>query len=565
MANVLYKVAPIELPRSRYRKIGQNNQNEFRSYSIADQLLIFVFVHDGSGVWGNFDTVIDIKGDIVDVGALKRGFDDEENKIVFENITFKVLNDFGHWSSILDNKVTSEMKIVRAFPSYTTPNTYDDWVPLFYGVINKSNIDYSVDETPDSPYWLSYREYEFTVISYLSLLKKAFILDLYSALDDKEGDYYVCGDVCVENQNLAVGDKPERGGVHNEETWYTPLVYNGYIQVWKIIEGIFEVVYDNVEVNIKSDIEFYTRNNNTDIYYLDKTRPKNENVCILFCNASQGLRSYGQLFGASSSQAPNKFFGHEDCLSLLKELMISFGLIWRARYEKDGQAMWDFRVVVDLTTRLQGDDMISVDVADGMHNDVKGSIEDKEYTGVRITVVGHGDVTNYTQQGNTLVQAPYNKKMKSFTTPFVSAQRQKNGSYMANWQNLYGGKSFEFDTLQPLDQFDICRAGKPRETYPVTRHPLTEQQEDPKGSGKYKELDTREQAKHKLYYGEMLANYYSGLYSGFVGVEHILTFTHDSMGWLPLDLYSVGGMKYIVLSVEEDIFNGSSKLKLKEI
>ena len=560
---------------------------------VPDHLIVFILVykrHVGTVNWENFNSVNRVKNDIVEIGTLRMGFDEDNYNFAFEDISFKVVNDSGIWEDILSQETVSEIRILRAFPKPTTddnePTLYEKSECLFYGIIDKNNITYTINVDHKDNAWIEYREYEFTAYNYLRGLKEVPIMDLRQKLDREiaanrykaiEGNnklhvpYF---------ENVFIFPQPKDTSPNFVTFWYIPVV--------NILKALVEILYKkDIDVTIKSDIRFYIRNNLTNenaCWYLNNNADEAasvDNVLMLFKyspvnKTREETVFYGFWDDDKKKQPAYSFFKFENCFALLEDLLLNFGLVWRVNYEANEQAMWKWDIKFSFTSRFFGNDRN--DLIDKIHDDIKGEIQEPS-PGVKVTITNSGDITNfmwieqnrYSSSGEppvmALERAPATNKMKNITTNFISFQLTPNNKYDAPgypggyavyepvFQYLFG--YMNDNVVAPIDSYVVFRDGKSVATFPMHG-----ERNSVMTNGKLTE-NSKEEI-HKKYFGQMLANYYEGPYGIFSNIKSYLSFTVDTIDVQPLDKVSIANKNYVIMQVEKDFLSGSSKLDLKE-
>ena len=590
-----------------------------QSAYIPDQLIVFIYVHskDDETTWEKIDEneIKEIENDILELGTLRMGFDENKFNFMFEDISFKVLNDSKIWDEILDPDVVSEIRILYTHPkktNYNEPPEYEKAEGLFYGIIDKTNISFSDEVGPVDDMWERYREYEFTALNYMSGLKEVPILDLRTALNGnaKFVESSLMWD-CYHGPKLIID--PATRGLTNRYMRFK------FIDVATIIQTMIKLIYTgDINITVTSDIKFEAdhreKQAGKDIgpWYLDTTKKPlfDNNIFILFERVDSGGRRTshdtfwdGDGFDNKEELKTNySFFHYENCLALLKNLLLSFGLVWRIKYTPDEQAIWKFKIDFNLISRFAG--TLKNALTDDMHNNFEGTIEE-ESDGVVVTVLNYGNVTNSKKiivtwrrtggQGIVLEPLPQTDKMINLQTSFTSHEYELGKENVWDYfgQYLYGMRKHTphpSDTLQlpfvheyfpvPLDSYIIdypivntlytANTTKKRETYPIERYMrgIENSRYGYRAIGTTRgETSTEEISQlpvHKLYFGEMLANYYAGQFGIYSSVKRTFKFTVDSLDIEPLDIIPINDKNYIVMRVEKDFIDGSSKLTLKE-
>ena len=545
---------------------------------IPDHLFIFILVYDKDELetaeqnqtelptWENINDAIEIENDILELGILRMGFDEEPYEFNLEDITIKVVNDTYIWDTILSRDTLTEIRIVVAQPrdeAYNTAYIYENMKGLFYGVIDKDSITFDDNQNDRS-----LRKYEFTALNYLSILKEVSISDLRNALENDTPDFLTRDEVLVGI------DEWERLPEDQDTGRIPQLTYACYFTIVNIFRHIFKLIFPLQSIEIKSDTYFTLRDDTAGWYLNSIEKSTQENICILaykklFADWNQlGEYQYGgTFFDDTEGKIPEySFFQYENCASLLKELLISFGLLWYANYSVlSNIRLWKFQIDFTLTTRFLGK---LVDLNANIHNDVKGIVKIQESNGVIIDVPRFGSTTNYVNanirpssshgvndETRRRGYAVPNDKMKNLITPFVSFQGPNAGSE----QCIYGVKN---NTMRATDKY-VVQYGNKTETYPNRRWRSSE--EDDKLGHPNEYYGKSDKAYHKLFFAEMVANYYAGQYGIYKNLSFdTLNFTVDTLDINPLDKLYFNDKLYIIMRTEKDILKGSSKIEIRE-
>lgn len=586
-----------------------------RNKFITDQLIIFIYVHskEDTTPWEDINTTTTIENDVIEIGTLTMGFDSEKYEFTHDDMTFKVVNDSGIWDEILHPDTVSEVRILYVQSEETKYNEAPRYKHkgVFYGTIDKKSISFFDDVGPVDDMWEYYREYEFTVLNYMSGLKEKSIENLRKKLREEATffeSYFMLDGL--------YGPQPLQFDPHFYNDPLRNTMRFKFIDVATVIKGIIKLIYgENINISITSDIEFHATYDTAKAgaypgpWYLDTTKPYTKNIFMLFERIYPGGATSHDTFwdgdGFDNEEVLKtnySFFHHENCLYLLKDLLLSFGLVWRTKYTPNESDIWKFKIDFNFISRWMG--TILKDLTDDMHNDFEGMVEEKE-SGVVVSVMDYGEVTNsisIKNEGNSKIDvrpAPKTEKMIQLSTPFISHHFELGHTVGYAWKHygrhLYGieetkNKYPESETSifrseffpVPLDKYKVdypeiikTVAIQPRsrgiEDYPIRRY----QQGKDNGGYSYRSTgstrgvymspeDESRQSVYKLYFAEMVANYYAGQFGVYSSIKKTMNFTIDSLDIEPLDIIPISGKSYLVTQVEKDFLNGSSKLEVKE-
>jgi len=593
--------------------LPQQTRADLENVFIPDQLIIYFYVHDkgindDSG-WSPHTNLYEIENDIVELGELRMGFDEEEYAFALEDITFKVQNDSGVWDEILHPDMVTSVRIIHTHIIKLQNGSveYHEPRPIFYGIIDKSNIPHRGNVGFHDVHYGKYREYEFTALNYFSSLKEVSIKELREAIKNDGYDY---SRIVRINENLPVPSgvlvaADERGWTRDIVDGYNSNNMQGfpsagyvrydvrYITLIRVFRNIFNLIFpDSDSLVIKSDTEFKNAAIN-DVWKLD-SNTTDSNVCIYFgINVlirpqPSGSITYDDIYRSSffdddTSRSPWSFFKHENCLSLLKELLINFGLVWRADYEiLDTVAhLYRWHINFELLTRFEGNNVNDFS-NDDVHNDIEGATQSKKFDGAQINVTNYGDVTDTIEEDRSplpsaIIYATPTDKTKKLSTPFASWEHDKTKTLytphntMTIQQSLFG---YANDRMIPINRYTTHFGfdGSITETYPKyyppppTRLSMGEEVPAERDWDNMLQLHARDgDNAYKQFFGQMVINYYAGKYGIYTNfIRNSLRFTVDRIDIEPLDTITINEEQYIVMQVEKDFLKGISKLTLKE-
>jgi len=591
-----------------------------RDILIPDQLIVYIYVHKKGEKdeiipkWEDINSTTKINNDITEIGTLCTGFDEDEYEFKSEDITFKVYDESGIYErEILNPELVSEIRILHAQPiktAWNEPIEYQEAKPLFYGIIDKGSIHFSDEVKYKDGNYTKNREYEFTCLNYFTQLKEYSIEELREAIQADIPLDYVRNKL---DKNIVLSDE------HGWTDWIIDNITNKknivtkadvyFITIERLFKNIFFLIFPDMDsFAVKSDIDFWyynTKNWDVPDYFpqvpqdklwrLDSSKDKDDNVCIYFYidlwvyhtdhkkTVKHDVYTYS-LFDRDTSRSPWSFYKHQNILSLLNELLINFGLVWRASYEiLDSKDIYKWNINFELVTRFNGIDRGTL--YDDIHKDIEGTIVAKQFDGAVVSVSGYGDVSNYKYpEPTTKIESPvailWNKyvtpsdKMKNLTTSFLSwiGHINKGGYYhhdaLKIQQCLFG---YSNDRLVPINRYrtHFGSNGNIIEEYPkYYKQPYMNQESDYDDDNMDAINSIELFADHNYYrqfFAEMVANYYAGehgIYTKFV--RNSMSLKIDLIDVDPLDVITLDAKKYIVLRTEKYFVDGSSKLELKE-
>jgi hypothetical protein len=545
----LFRLQSIDLHTGYYNRTNYYENIEIDNPFKADQLIIYFLVYDNPireddpkpKSWDDFYQVTEmLENTITDLGTFKQSFDEEEFQFKFDNITLKVLNDNREWDWILSQDTTTEMRVV--YYKHTSMTKYN-LKGIFYGIVDKSTVSHTNDVGPDDANWKHYREYEFTAIDFLSILREISISELRNSI--QEADFWTDGYAVVDREEVINPREDDNGRVPQ-------MSFSAYITVANLFKSIFNLVFSLTTVNIKSDFSFsFTGQNN--IWYLDNiTKNKNQNICIrafsLFIsdwNREGDIYYTGSFFDDNENIPLHSFFKYENCLTLLKDLLINFGLVWNYTIKVNQIETWQFNFTFNLMSRTHGN---LINLNDDILTDIQGNTNKPTINGVAVEVANHGTTTNYInanlrQATGMRGYATYNDKMKKLFTPFISFAKGGSASqcfYVCS--NIYA-----LPSLQLINNYTITYL-QGSEAYPAGR-PTADTEADI----------------HKQYFGEAIANYYAGKYGIYTkSFINNLSFSVDSLEVNLLDRLTIDNKTYTVTQVEKDFLEGTTKIEVVE-
>ena len=605
-------------PAWEYRYPSQQATANLESVFIPDQLIIYISVYSKPDYDSSFDgwdpriNVYEIENDIVEIGTLRMGFDEEEYSFAFEDITFKVQNDTGvwgdkidpvtGWGGILDPDMVSEIRIIHTHITKDENGElhYSEPKGVFYGVIDK-NISHTDSVGFDDENYSKYREYEFTALNYFSNLKEHSIKELKEKIKAVGSDYQR---VWTSGRDwFGTGQPAEWGWTDDIVQGFRKTIQNidstratvHYIKVVKLFENIFRLIFPNLNsFVIKSDTRFKNTGYSSKEWFLDSNIDDND-ICIYFythtrVTATLGTKIFEKDIYTKSffdddytkTKTAYSFFKHENCLSLLKELLIDFGLVWRAKYEIiDEVRLYRWNINFELLTRFEGEPK-NID-NDEVHNDIEGNMQAKKFNDVQVSITGYEDVTNYKvppepdNTGLNPVANLWNKyalqtsKIKKITTPFISWIHNMKSllephATLRIQQCLFGYWQEETKMI-PINQYIACYGTneKVEEVYPNPNYFIAPvPNEDKVDIESFVNLSV-DHNYYRQFFAEMVANYYAGQYGIYTNfARKTLSFTIDGIDVEPLDTTIIQGKQYIITEVEKNFMEGTSKLTLKE-
>jgi hypothetical protein len=523
MISRLFQLPPIDLHTGYYNKATADEHNPT---FIPDQLLIYFLViitkEEAELVsnWDEFTTPLMLEDSLLEIGTLRKSFDEEEFKFKFDNIDFKVLETDGMWSWILGKDVTTEVRIVH---SKRIDRETCDLKGVFYGIVDKNTVSHSNDVGPDDGNWELYRQYEFTVIDFLSCLREISISDLRDFIDSGSFDYFarhkVTGDTTQVNGGIATSiNLLEQALFEFFLSYYNSpnatlikCPISVYINIEKIFKAIFSLIFPLHSLTVKSDTIFrHDKSCNEDTEVIDgflDTDREDKNILIRFKNAIYSIHVAGipegqsvmvpptvmysgtsfdfknTFFDEDTSKTTYSFFRYGNCLELLKELLFSFGLLWHTHIILTNiLCPWKFEFVFKLMTRFQSE--LNPILTSEILNNVTGNIVQKLNS--VIVTTSSGSIINYeldpakipsesaiidkvhTSKDGKLEEkfewftkvgyATPNDKMKNITTPFISIPSE-------NW---FCGVSYE-EILFDTDCYQCLWIVYNNQTYPVNK------------------------------------------------------------------------------------------------
>jgi hypothetical protein len=293
-------------------------------------------------------------------------------------------------------------------------------------------------------------------------------------------------------------------------------------------------------------------------WYLDTNRDKVKNVLIPFW-FTQGNKSHTNFWCDDESlyDYSQSFFKFNNCMSLLRELLINFGLVWKINYIVNKQQIWKWDIKFNFSSRFFNNDRS--DLVTKIYNDIQGKPLPLS-NGLLVSIVKGKNISNIlissTRNEKTLWRTvPHREGMKKTTTFFKSyqpADRCKRNLEMK--QCLFGHK--EDNIVAPLDSYTVFRNNEIHVTHPLNRLSVN--------YDKNATITKEEAETCQSYFAEMLANYYEGPFGIISNIKNVLTFTVGTIDIEPLDFMLIKDKKYIITEVEKDFIQGNSKLVLKE-
>ena len=559
--------------------------NKVGTRYISSELLIFFLVKDiydneteSSFLdWNSADNHKEISNDILEMDSLRQDFDLKEFEFTFDDIGFKVFNGSGVWDYILSQDTVTEIRITLADPFLNTNNEIDyKYTGLFYGVVDKKNVSFESVVNFNDEYFGRYGVYSFNAYSFIKYLKEVPIMKLrdrlsFDFIENSKGTLFTNWQAA-----LATASVPTQPGTTHTAYFKT------YVSIAKIFLNIFKVILPTSDFNFKihSNTDFTTRDNlkNWQLDYDSETEiDKEKNICIRFTNqeaVSKGaphtvyLDYKNTLFDDDTTNTAYSFFKHENCLSLLKELLINFGLVWRTNFDILDNT-YKYRINVILSMRFDGDiknDILSMVDDKGLikeqyseiYKGIERSVKIKEHEGCSCTVVNYESTTNYTHTINEPLDietqlkdyAVYTEKFKQLVTPFVSYEKSQTDDIL--YQCIFGVHE---NKLIPTDTYIVHYgdiANNLKEVYPRSRLKLPM-------------LNIVGAPWYRGFFGEMVCNYYFGKYGIYTQMlKHVYEFEVDNINAELLDKIEINGGTYIIMSVEKDFIKMSSKIKCFE-
>jgi len=276
------------------------------------------------------------------------------------------------------------------------------------------------------------------------------------------------------------------------------------------------------------------------------------------------------------------FFKYENCASLFKDMLINFGLVWRTNYTiPDKTKPWAFKIDFELRSRFTGE---TKELTHEIFNDMEGEILEQD-KGVVVDVTNYGSATNANGLADDLNDNSVNEKTIRLSTPFASYQAEwKSANFWDVIKQCFVGrierpleyfKTESAAVVAPINSFQVLRNVNGYNKYLMDiRYGNVIDLNSTFAPPLYVTLNTNKVngtpyvnlSIHKRLFGKFIANYYCSLAECgiYTGVQQTLKFSINTIDIEPLDVIPIRNKKYIVMQVEKDFINSSSKLVLKE-
>jgi|GEM_PF-2836998 len=532
MSTIIYQLAPIETHLAAWGAADWELTPPIIPYKIY---IYFGVSNLNEPVdWDN-GTVTQIGNDILELSPIRESFDEEKNQISFQDVNFRVLNDSEVWDTILNFNKNTEVRIVY---QKIYSRTEEEFIPVFWGVVDKKTIIHKDDVGFDDIYWGKYREYEFTAIEYTKTLQNISIATLRDALNSL-GTQYFSNTFYIGNDAIPILKK--------EGNTIKRVTFN-YITVKRLLTTIVRLIYpSNTTINIISNIEFYERNANKK-WYLDTSKTDDENICIIFQRTIEGWATdYRETFFDDKDFSNNfSFYRYNNCLELFKELITNFNLTWKVYFTCDNTYVYKFNTNFKFINRLVGTE--NTNIISNTLKGITGKLLVNEGEGCLVTVTNYGDVTNnklfvdiFNSQ-SYLAEAPATDKMIKYNTNFISYCFHPNHLPYDDLRQCFFG--YDNGKIYPINKFVVYYSDTVSETYEV-------------------DVNNSELPRYRRMFGKAIANYYGGIYGIYMIRHDIIDCEVDTLDVDIFDYCIIDGKKYVVFATEKDLIGGTTKINIR--